>query len=346
MSITGEAPPSTSAAFDEAKAAGNASFASGDYEAALAHYAAATAANSSSPIPHSNSALVLLRLSRPFDAVRAASTALELLALHPDRSGSLTLSIKALLRRATARTALNDFALAEHDLREILVLEPGHEEATTKLRELHAAGHISLASGNRSEGPTTSAAPRIVEVAEDRSSRPSVHRPVTADRVQQGSAIPNGHPEKFHVGAASKPLTASFDGSIQAMSAREALMRPRGSADFERSWRTLACRPVLRGRYIALTVGAEALEGGILGQTITSALIREICEGLVAAMEEEKSVATESVKVLSALSTVPRFDLAIMFLSDAEKTSVRSVFDAVERQGEAASTAVIRKYSV
>jgi hypothetical protein len=342
MSITGEAPPSSAAAFEEAKATGNASFGSGDYEGALAHYAAAEAADPSSAVPHTNSSLVLLRLNRPFDAARTASTALALLAAHPDRPGSLALSIKSLLRRATARTLLGEFALAEYDLREILVLEPGHEQATAKLRELRVGGHIY--SGNGVEGRragSSVSAPRIVEVA----SGPRGYQESRGTSVRA-----NDHPERLHAAAAVEPLTHNLrpdvTATLQAISAREADVKPGGTAEFERAWRTLAGRPLLRAKYILRTVGSDLLRAGILGQSLTAALVREICDSLVAAVQDDSSLAADCLNLLLALSSVARFEIAIMFLSAEEKASAQALFDLVELRGETACDRMRNLYGV
>lgn len=343
MSITGEPPASTAAAFAAAKAAGNAAFARGDHEAALAHYAAASAADPSSAVPHANSALSLLRLHRPFDAARAASAALDLLAAHPDRPGARPLSIKALLRRAAAREELRELPLAAHDLQEILVLEPGHPEATARLRALRAVAAagggagalgvgvdlgVGVGGGGGGAGARALAPrPRIVEVS---AAAPAGLAAAASTPRANGYAsdAPDRSPPP------PSPPPALPRPPVEGIAAREALVRPRGSADFERAWRSLAGRPAQRGRYVATTVGAAALEAGLLGETVTSALIREVSEALVAAVADAAGLAAPAAEVMRALTTVPRFHLAVMFLSNAEKDAVRSLFDAVERRLE------------
>lgn len=340
MSISGEAPASTAEAFSAAKAAGNAAFARGDHEAALTHYAAASAADPSSPVPHANASLCLLRLVRPFDAARAASEALELLAAHPARPGARALSVKALLRRSAAREDLAEHALAAHDLREILALEPGHPEATARLRALRAQGRAV-----DPPGAATPARPRIVEVSAAPEAAAAASTPAApAPAALRRPVVANGHGGDAAAAAAAEP--PAFP-AVRLDAGEVALARPRGSAGFETAWRGLgAARAAARGRYLATTVGAAALKGGLLGESVTSGLVREAADALAAALAEDARLAPAARDVARALATVSRFDMAVMFLSEDETGAVRALFDTLEAATGESTQALRRLYTV
>lgn len=319
-SLTGVPPASQAASFDASKSAGNAAFAAGDYADALSHYAAASSFDPSSAVPHTNSALVLLRLGRPFDAERAAGTALALIAAH---GRDVTLGVKTLLRRAAARRELHRFGGAEDDLREILVMQPGHVEAVERLREMRAAGEI----GQERVG--------IVE-------------------IERGAKVGGGHMAKRVVGVTVEGGGEVVNGesvvfeSVKALAvAREAEAVPRGTADFDRAWRTLKGDVGGRGRYLVMRVGRERLRMAI-GQTLTAELVEEMCVVMREAVGKERGLAEGAAAVLDGITELPRFELIVMFFGEGEKEAVRRLSDALreaEVDGGLLNT-VMAKYSV
>jgi Potential Monad-binding region of RPAP3 len=337
MSITGESPASSTLTFDREKAQGNECFGRGDYEDALVHYRAAGAENPSSPVPPSNAAMTLLRLKRPADALEAATSALELLAAHPDRPGGLQLTVKTLLRRATARTELKLYALAAHDLQEILILQPGHEYASRTLREIRANHGIGTLPG----GTKSDRAPRIEELDDRTTSENTRER---TPRIPAESALPararsNRPSATRHTNGSSKAACdngTTFEAAmpsslLETMTESLVATSPRNGADFERAWRTLRVQPLSsRGRYIAEAVGASRIHGGLIGESITSQLLVEIASALAAALKENSDLAHPVVDVMRALTTVPRFDWTVMFFSEAEKEIVANLFDLIQ----------------
>jgi tetratricopeptide (TPR) repeat protein len=348
MSLTGSAPASTADTFAAAKAAGNACFSNGDYSGALEHYAIASAADPSSAIPLSNSAMAQLRLNLPVAAAESASTALALLAAHPNRPGTLELSVKTLLRRSTARVQLDMHALAAHDLLEILELQPGHEEATRKLRDLRAQhpgiNSDGLSVSNRASDPNR-APPRIEELDETGDAEVALEAP-----TGRGSLHANGHGTgQVSVAYAPEPSTSTpigtFPGPPRPLHTRSDALRsimervstttPRDGAAFEAAWRTLRGQPHLRARYAAVTVGVASLQNGLLGETLTAGMVEEFAAALLVGVQADVALARPAIEFLQALVGLPRFDLTIMFMSTAEKDAVRKLSDVASVHGVA-----------
>jgi hypothetical protein len=345
MSLTGAAPASSADEFADAKAAGNACFAAGDYAAAIMHYAAASAADPSSAIPPSNMAMAQLRLNQPVAAAESATTALALLAAHPDRPGTMALLAKTLLRRSGARTQLGMQALAVRDLQEILDLQPGHEEATQKLRSL-CAQNPGLNTELRpiSRDSSGAAQPRIEEII-----RVGDSAEISTTRQHGLRPHANGHHKSIGATANCPSVDASsstaayrsllheqpgvYSYVLQSMAERVSTTRPRDGAAFEGAWRTLRGRLLLRSKYIATTVGPARLRGGILGETLTAGLVEEFAAALLTGVNADANLATLAAEVMRALAGLPRFDLMIMFLSGVEKASICELCDRIAALG-------------
>jgi hypothetical protein len=339
MSVTGDPPASSAGIFDREKSLGNDCFGRGDYQSALGHYRAAGAADPSSPVPVSNAAMTLLRLDRPADALEAATTALELLAAHSNRPGSMQLTIKTLLRRSTARTELQQYTLAAHDLEEILLLQPGHEVASRALRELRANHMLERPS----RGTTDRPAP-VIEVMEDNqspgqqasSTSPFSNRTLATSRPSRT----NGHARSapaVDVNSSYTPSGLLFEAAVpsrvlDAMTERLLSTSPRNYADFERTWRSLRTQPLAdRGHYVIEAVGASRIQQGLLGESITSRLLIEIASALLAALEARTDLACSAFDILQALSAVPRFEMTVMFNSNEETLIFADLFRRMER---------------
>ncbi|KAF8490446.1 hypothetical protein F5888DRAFT_1741290 [Russula emetica] len=105
------------------KEKGNAAFKAGDYTAAIGHYTAAAHADPSEPTFFLNRAAAYLKLSKNEDAERDCTTVL----------GLSNKNVKALFRRAQARTALQKLGEAHNDLQKALKLEPNNEAVKSEL---------------------------------------------------------------------------------------------------------------------------------------------------------------------------------------------------------------------
>ncbi|KXZ54409.1 hypothetical protein GPECTOR_5g64 [Gonium pectorale] len=111
------------------KARGNDQFKAGRYAEAMAEYSRAISEHPENPVYYNNRAMASLKLFRFEAAEEDCNRALQLDLKGADKA-------KALLRRATARTALQKYPEAEKDLRQVLSIEPNNRQAREDLQHL------------------------------------------------------------------------------------------------------------------------------------------------------------------------------------------------------------------
>lgn len=114
---------------EKAKAKGNELYQAGKYAEAMNEYTKAITFNPGSHVYLSNRAMACIKLFRFEQAEEDCNKVLKFELTDKDK-------VKALLRRATARDALQKYDLAEQDLRAVLKLEPNNKQAREDLRGL------------------------------------------------------------------------------------------------------------------------------------------------------------------------------------------------------------------
>ncbi|GAX80630.1 hypothetical protein CEUSTIGMA_g8065.t1 [Chlamydomonas eustigma] len=114
------------------KAKGNEMYSAGRHAEAVTEYTKAINTNPQNAVYFNNRAMACIKLFRFEQAEDDCCKALQ----FPDLSEKD--KVKALLRRATARDALQKYDEAEKDLREVLGLEPGNRQAREDLQNLRA----------------------------------------------------------------------------------------------------------------------------------------------------------------------------------------------------------------
>ncbi|KAG2489697.1 hypothetical protein HYH03_011806 [Edaphochlamys debaryana] len=111
------------------KAKGNEFFKVGRFAEALTEYGRAINENPENPVYYNNRAMACLKIFRFEQAEEDCNRALRFDLKEADKA-------KALLRRATARTALQKYTEAEKDLRQVLAVEPNNRQAREDLQHL------------------------------------------------------------------------------------------------------------------------------------------------------------------------------------------------------------------
>ncbi|GIM05847.1 hypothetical protein Vretimale_10263 [Volvox reticuliferus] len=109
------------------KARGNDLFRTGKFADALTEYSKAINEHPENPVYYNNRAMACLKIFRFEQAEEDCNRALKFVLKEADKA-------KALLRRATARTALQKYAEAEKDLRQVLSVEPNNRQAREDLQ--------------------------------------------------------------------------------------------------------------------------------------------------------------------------------------------------------------------
>ncbi|KAL6761662.1 hypothetical protein V8C86DRAFT_805711 [Haematococcus lacustris] len=114
---------------EKAKAKGNEYFQAGKFMEALTEYTRAISFNPNNHVYYSNRAMACIKLFRFEQAEDDCNKVLRFELADKDK-------VKALLRRATARDALQKYEGAEADLRAVLSLEPVNKQAREDLQAL------------------------------------------------------------------------------------------------------------------------------------------------------------------------------------------------------------------
>lgn len=325
MSLTGQSP--TSSSFDHEKSLGNHAFKQNHLSQAIHHYNNAEQINPLSPIPPANRAMAYLKLEHWKAAKDDATVALELYNALPHSNPDHSLPIKVLLRRATANSHLLLHALAADDYAHILRLDPAHAVAKQRLEQLHHKYNITPSpSASAANQATANSRKKIQLLSTDLSSNGTAHlpppTPAHALHTMQDEAALVQLPS--HV---MRSLLTKWSGTA-----------PVSSVDFERAWRSLRADDLARAAYLIQTVGASRIRSGLLGESLTPQLLNEFVHVLAVALKTDRACSTSVADIMEAFTTVSRFGMLLMFLSESESESIHSLIEGLGKNGvEAAS---------
>uniref|UniRef100_A0A668AYQ2 RNA polymerase II-associated protein 3 n=1 Tax=Myripristis murdjan TaxID=586833 RepID=A0A668AYQ2_9TELE len=216
---------------------------------------------------------------------------------------------KAFARRATARVALRKLAEAKQDFEEVLKLEPGNKQALNELQKLQIVRFLFLLLWT--------------EVFWSRPAKRSEFRNDLETLTLSLSVIP-AEPSAS-VAAAALDLPPPPTSSFQL----EADLRKIGKQP-ESVYRYL--RQVKPNEYAKIF--QNSLEPDILNQ-----ILRTLND-----FYTKNEAATVTMETLSSLASVRRFDMAVMFMSPAEKKVLQELFDFLgEADLDRSSLAALRK---
>ncbi|KAK1906587.1 RNA polymerase II-associated protein 3 [Dissostichus eleginoides] len=353
-----QAPAVLSEATQEAPTdRGNAYFKEGKYEAAVECYSRGMEADSLNVLLPANRAMAFLKLERYKEAEEDCTKALSL-----DRAYT-----KAFARRATARAALGKLQEARQDFQEVLKLEPGNKQALNDLQKLHMGaapgGLLQTADGSHrrtvqpidkpthlqsakplrrieieevsgevtvSEGESEGSKLLIKEVmkeAEDDSSPLSTSPSAKVIKMEELADVPS-LPDRV---PSNRPSRQPAQQEVAPPpSAADLPPPPTNSFQLEADLRKLGQQPEVIYRY--------------LRQVEPEAYILNTLHGFYIKHEE----ASLTLRVLSTLASLRRFDMAVMFLSSPEKKVLKELFHFLHRAELEAScvAALQKKYGV
>lgn len=295
---------------------GNAYFKEGRYEAAVESYTRGMEADETNALLPANRAMAFLKLNRFAEAEQDCSAAL---ALDPSYT-------KAFARRATARAALGKGRDARDDFEQVLKLEPGNKQAISEIEKLSVEMHSSLA-------PQEDTLRRTVQ---------PIHKP---EHLRSTKPLRRMEIEEVGGAIAESSVTSSPHHKIQRMeekpddccpavarSAEDKIIPPPPCTSFqlEADLRKISRNPQSTYRYLKQIspdsypkIFQNSLESDVLNrilQTFHSCHTRP----------EEASLLLD---VLRNLASVRRFDMAVMFMSTAEKKVVQELFERINEAG-------------
>lgn len=345
---------------------GNAYFKEGKYEAAVECYSRGMEADSLNVLLPANRAMAFLKLERYKEAEEDCTKALSL-----DRTYT-----KAFARRATARVALGKLQEARQDFQEMLKLEAGNKQALTELQKLHMgaapSGLLQTADGSHrrtvqpidkpthlqsakplrrikieevsgevtvSEGESEGSKLLIKEVmkeAEDDSSPLSTSPSAKVIKMEELADVPS-LPERVPSNRPSRQQEVA----PPPPSAADLPPPPTNSFQLEADLRKLGQQPEVIYRYLRqvepeayASIFQNSLEPDILNQILNT------LHGFYIKHEE----ASLTLRVLSTLASLRRFDMAVMFLSSPEKKVLKELFHFLHRaELEAPCVAALQK---
>lgn len=331
------------AEFEAAKTAGNAAYGSGDYSDAIAHYNRAERINPCSPLAPANRALVHLKLG-DFQAANDDSTVA--LALQAEFSSDSrhrrdALRVKVLLRRGKARLGLGQLQNAANDYQNSLDIEAQNSDALNALRDLKERFSIvpnRAGNGNDgavSVGDSSSSVPPVIDVissemnvsANGNDAAMSMNGTGDEQNHEGGTicgAHPNGHVETGDL-TREFPLLQISSDAFSTLADKWTSVAPANTHEFERAWRSIRGRDVERAKYL-LVIGAARIRAGLFGHSITAQLLHDF---VTAFLHADRGSNGGILDILKALTSIPRFSLAVMLMSPAAKRDATALLEKI-----------------
>ncbi|XP_076008630.1 RNA polymerase II-associated protein 3 isoform X2 [Genypterus blacodes] len=345
---------------------GNAYFKEGKYEAAVECYSRGMEADSMNVFLPANRAMANLKLERFQEAEEDCTKAIY---LDPTYS-------KAFARRGTARVALGKLEEAKQDFQEVLKLEPGNKQALNELQkiqiDLGAKGLLETGDrlpktvqpidkpvhlrstkplrridieevGGKAMVPEAKiSVQEVMNEAEEDSSPLSTSPSAKMIKIEEVADVPSiSHIHKPVQPSQEEPHTPEPSNAFP-LTALELLPPPPTSGfQLEADLRKIGNQPEVVYRYLkqikpdAYTkIFHNSLESDILNQ-----ILRTLQDFFI--KNEEPLIILETLK---SLTSVNRFDMAVMFMSSSEKKVLKELFDfLLQSDLESSSVAALQK---
>ncbi|XP_066014774.1 RNA polymerase II-associated protein 3 isoform X2 [Pocillopora verrucosa] len=314
---------------------GNALFKEGKYEAAINCYTTGIQFDPTNAVLPANRAMCLLKLKRYGAAEADCSQALSLDASYT----------KAYLRRGAARFQLGRVKEAEADYKDVLRLEPSNKQAQEELKNIAkkplkriVIEEIGTESDSDHEESTAKVSTRAqitasLPTAETRNNSNSagpVHDSVQANVLKV--ELKDNSSKNSPLSSSSSPLSTqppSTASTARAQSSPRAFAVPKSSAQFQADWRALHKEPDKLFQYFR-KINPESYPK-LFQQSLESEMLVKITNLL---RDFYLSNGLPVFKELKYLSEVKRFSMAVMFLSDKDKTVICDLLQSIKQNKE------------
>ncbi|XP_062238889.1 RNA polymerase II-associated protein 3 [Platichthys flesus] len=356
---------------------GNAYFKEGKYEAALECYSRGMEADGLNVLLPANRAMAFLKLEKYNEAEEDCTKAIYL-----DRTYS-----KAFARRATARVALRKLEEAKQDFQEVLKLEPGNKQALNELQKLQISGllqaddsskrrtvqpidkpshlrstkplrriEIEEVSGKATVPEVESSGSKtliqeVVRQPEDSSSPLSTSPSAKIIKIEEMADAPAHISEKLPPSRQTEqPAQVVISHTPETTNNTPSLVidlppPPTSSFQLEADIRKIGKQPEVIYRYLR-QIKAESYTK-ILQNSLEPDILNQILSTLNEFYTKNETPAV-ILEILSSLSSVRRFNMAVMFMSSTEKKALKDLFDFLHRAEleESAVALLQKKYGV
>ncbi|XP_069760260.1 RNA polymerase II-associated protein 3 isoform X3 [Narcine bancroftii] len=329
---------------------GNDYFKQGEYLEAVECYTRGMTADGTNALLPANRAMAFLKLEKFAEAEADCSQAISL-----DNTYS-----KAYARRGTARLGLGKMKEAKEDFEMVLRVEPGNKQALTELGKINKKPLMRIAIEEVGEKMSIIKSTQVCssELPEKQTSMflapeapsPKILRIEECEGFPETSSqsghsdVPDKQPDKGTTVALSNSTGMKIEASLLSHSVTIPLA-PVNSFQLEADLRKLKNHPGMVHKYL------KQIEPSFYPQLFQKSLEPDIMNHILRILHdlyirfEEPSLILD---VLKNLSKVNRFDMAVMFMSDAERKVVKGLFDHLQKSGvdEATLTRLKGRYSV
>lgn len=315
----------------EQKDTGNAYFKEGKYEAAVECYSRGMEADGTNALLPANRAMAYIKLHRFSEAEQDCSAALALDASYA----------KAFARRATARAALGRTRDAKEDFEQVLKLEPGNKQATSEIEKLSAE---MRSSGLLSPEENKQRSIQPITKPEDlRSTKPlrRIDIQEVGGEISPSTSAPHHKIQKIEIISDAPLSRAAEDSSADAESIPPP---PRSSFQMEADLRKISRQPQCTYRYLKQISPEAYLK--IFQNSLEPDVLNHVLKTFHSSFQHED--ASLLLAVLRSLASVRRFDMAVMFMSSAEKKILQELFDWIHSAdlGDASVRDLQKKYGL
>ncbi|XP_042593500.1 RNA polymerase II-associated protein 3 [Cyprinus carpio] len=311
---------------------GNAYFKEGKYEAAVECYSRGMEADGTNALLPANRAMAFLKLHRFSEAEQDCSAALALDAAYT----------KAFARRATARAALGRIREAKEDFEQVLKLEPGNKQAMSEIQKLSAELRSSglLAPEENKQRRTI----QPIHKPEDlRSAKPlrRIDIQEVGAEISSSTSSPHHKIQKREEVSDAPVSRAAEDSSADAESIPPP---PSNGFQLEADLRKISRHPQSSYRYLK-QISPDAYPK-IFQNSLEPDVLNHILQTFHSCFQQED--ASLLLSVLRSLASVRRFDMAVMFMSSAEKKILQELFGWIHSAGlrDASVQDLQKKYSL
>ncbi|XP_051546528.1 RNA polymerase II-associated protein 3-like [Myxocyprinus asiaticus] len=319
---------------------GNAYFKEGKYEAAVECYTKGIEADDTNALLPANRAMAYLKLNRYSEAEQDCSTAVAL-----DDKYS-----KAFARRATARASLGKIRDAREDFEQVLKLEPGNKQAINEIEkltvELRASGLLfpdentqrrTVQPINKPEHLRSTKPLRRIDIQEVGGEMMLSAKPEEVSTPPSVLSSPSHKIQKIEEisDAVSPPAHRSSQQDVSKESVSSEDLKqvpppPNNSFQLESDLRKISRHPESTYRYL------KQISPDCYPKIFQNSLEPDILNLLLKTFHSfyiEHEDASLVLAVLRNLTSVGRFDMAVMFMSSAERKVVQELFDWIRRAG-------------
>lgn len=296
---------------------GNACFKKGDYETAISHYTRSIEQEGGACAAYANRAMCGLKLGRWAEAEADCTEALRLEPTY----------LKAHQRRGIARRELGKNLESTLDFEQALRLEPnskilvGERDNSKTAYELHARLR-----------PTQPR--RVVKINVAQKKKKIATEDKNDDKMPVKEIVVTPSTSEAYVGDptagtkfAPAAMTATKTTAQKTLSPKKMptinIIAPRTGAEFESMWNRLKIDPGRRMelvRVLSPDAVSSVFKSGVAASIFTG-IVRLCLEGYAA------NTLSTGVAILSALTNVPRFDMAVMFVTGKEKKELQILWD-------------------